>query len=72
MGERGVFQVGEDLLDLGVFAVHGFGLGQVERAVGEDDVVAPDAEQFGLPLGCLNLNSPTSLDAMKGRGLRPS
>ncbi|MGX4691613.1 hypothetical protein [Streptomyces sp. JNUCC 63] len=51
MGERGVLQVGEDLLDNGVFAVHGFGLDEDERAAGEDDVVAPEAEQLGLPGG---------------------
>jgi len=46
-------QVREDLLDLGVVAVLGLGLGQDERGVGEDRVVAPHGEQFILAAGGL-------------------
>lgn len=70
MTERGVFQTGEDLLDLGVFAVHGFGLGQDEGAAGEDDVVAPDAEHFGLALGhALRVQSPDAAHDEPGGGV---
>jgi hypothetical protein len=48
VGQRGVFEVGDDLLDDGVVAVGGLGGEHRLAAVGEHGVVAVDRERFGL------------------------
>jgi hypothetical protein len=59
VGERAVVPVGEDLLDDGVVAVVRLGLDHLERAVGEQRVVAPAGEQFILSLAGLGVESLT-------------
>lgn len=54
-----VGQVGEQVLDDGVVAVLGLGMDHLERGVGEDRAVAPDAEQFNWPVAALWLRSLT-------------
>jgi hypothetical protein len=49
VGERPVVPVGEDLLDDGVVAVVRLGLDRLERAVGEDGVVAPGTVEVADP-----------------------
>jgi hypothetical protein len=48
VGQGGVFEVGDDLLDDGVVAVGGLGGEHGFGAVGEDRVVAVDGEHLGL------------------------
>ena len=76
MGEGAVVPVGEDLLDDGVVAVVFLGLDHLERAVGEHGVVAPDREQFVLPVSGSGVQVADAADDQPGgerdRGLAPA
>ncbi len=50
VGQRSVDQVGEDLLDHGVPAMVGLGLGELEWAVGEHRVIPVGGKQLALAL----------------------
>ena len=67
MRERAVSPVGEDLLHDRVVTVLFFGLGQLERGIGEDGVVAPGGKQLVLPGGRLLAQVADPADDQPGR-----
>ena len=69
MGQRGVFEVGVDLLDDRVPAVGFVGGDSVEFGGGEEGVEAPGVEQGGLPIAgpVRELNAVKSISATSAR-----